>query len=387
MKALFEYFRDDLDSDNGSEQTRSAVELSEFQEDAVKKARKVLSRYDGVMVADSVGLGKTWIGKKLLEDYAYHLRYKAVVVCPAALQKMWQQELASSSIAAHILTQESLGREDIDLDAVQDADVILVDESHNFRHRGTQRYDNLERLLAGTGRHGAKSNERKKLILLTATPINNSVYDLYHQVALFTGGDRSYFAAAGIGDLQRYFLAARQAQYQQESSIALYNLLEEIVIRRTRPFIKQVYPNATIKGQPIHWPERRLKTIRYNLEVTYQGIYEKVERSIEGLSLAAYRLETYKKRGVERDQFAEGREEALVGIFKSRYLKRFESSIDAFRISVRRALEFLETFESYILAGTVLDSSNFQKAMRFITVEDEEDDATPNSRAQRSMST
>src|SRR5205814_6444035 len=55
---------------------RSAVELSEFQEDAVKKARRLLSRYDGVLVADSVGLGKTWIGKKLLEDYAYHQRYR-----------------------------------------------------------------------------------------------------------------------------------------------------------------------------------------------------------------------------------------------------------------------------------------------------------------------
>lgn len=381
MKAIFEYFRDDLESDTGSGNTRSAVELSEFQEDAVKKARKILSRYEGVMVADSVGLGKTWIGKKLLEDYAYHLRYKAVVVCPAALRKMWQQELLNSSIAARIVTQESLGRDDCELGEILDADVILVDESHNFRNRGAQRYDNLERLLAGNGRRGATSNERKKLILLTATPINNSVYDLYNQVALFTGGDRSFFAAAGIGDLQRYFMAAGRAQRQQDSGIALYNLLEEIVIRRTRPFIKQAYPNATIRGQPIKWPERRLKTIRYNLEATYAGIYQKVVGSIERLSLAPYRLETYKKRGIERDQFEEGREEALVGIFKSRYLKRFESSIDAFRISVRRALEFLETFESYILDGTVLDSSSFQKAMRFISSEDDEDDATPNSRA------
>ncbi len=381
MKAIFEYFRDDLESDAGSDNTRSAVELSEFQEDAVKKARKILSRYDGVMVADSVGLGKTWIGKKLLEDYAYHLRYKAVVVCPAALRKMWDQELHASSIAARIVTQEALGRDDCELGEILGADVILIDESHNFRNRGAQRYDNLERLLAGNGRRGATSNERKKLILLTATPINNSVYDLYNQVALFTGGDRSFFAAAGIGDLQRYFMIASRAQRQQDSGIALYNLLEEIVIRRTRPFIKQAYPNATIKGLPIKWPERRLKTIRYNLEATYAGIYQKVVSSIERLSLAPYRLETYKKSGIERDQFEEGREEALVGIFKSRYLKRFESSIDAFRISVRRALEFLETFESYILDGTVLDSSSFQKAMRFISSEDDEDDATPNSRA------
>ena len=177
----------------------------------------------------------------------------------------------------------------------------------------------------------------------------------------------------------KYFQAARRANHQQESGIALFNLLEEIVIRRTRPFIKESYPNATIKGQPIHWPERRLKTIRYDLEATYGGIYDKIVNRVETLRLAPYRLETYKKQGIRRDQFEEGREEALVGIFKSRYLKRFESSVEAFRISVRRALQFLETFESYILEGKILDSTSFQKAMRYLAREDEEDDATPSS--------
>ncbi|MDQ2715098.1 MAG: phospholipase D-like domain-containing protein [Chloroflexota bacterium] len=375
-KALFEYFRDELATDESAAATRSAVELSEFQEDAVKKARKILARYDGVLIADSVGLGKTWIGKKLLEDYAYHLRYKAVIICPAALHKLWHDELLSAGIAARIVTQEALGREEFDSEEIQDADILLIDESHNFRNHNAQRYENLERILAANNRRGRLSNERKKLILLTATPINNSIFDLYNQVNLFTGGDRSFFAAAGIGDLQRYFMAARRAQRQQETSVALFNLLEEVVIRRTRPFIKQAYPDATIKGQPIHWPERRLRTIRYNLEATYSGIYADIVKRIEGLRLAPYRLETYKKQGIERDQFEAGREEALVGIFKSRYLKRFESSIEAFRISVRRALEFLETFESYILARKVLDSTSFQRALRFLAREDEEDDAT-----------
>lgn len=382
MKAIFEYFRDELENGEQEQHTRSAVDLSEFQEDAVRKARKILARYDGVMIADSVGLGKTWIGKKLLEDYAYHLRYKAVVICPATLQKMWNDEMKRASIAAHIITQELLGREECDYSDYLDADIVLIDESHNFRNRSAQRYENLERLLAGNQRRGRLSGERKKIILLTATPINNTVFDLYNQMSLITGGDRSFFAAAGIGDLQRYFQAARHATRAEESSIALFNLLEEIVIRRTRPFIKQAYPNATIKGQPIHWPERRLRTVRYDLEATYRGIYDRIVAAIEGLTLAPYQLETYKKQGVRRDRFAEGREEALVGIFKSRYLKRFESSVDAFRISVRRALEFLETFESYILEGKVLDSSSFQKAMRFLSAEDEEDDATmPGSRS------
>jgi hypothetical protein len=84
MKALYEQFLDDIDSVEVSDVARSAIELAQFQEDAVKKARKILARYNGVIVADSVGLGKTWIGKKLLEDYAYHMRQKALVICPAS---------------------------------------------------------------------------------------------------------------------------------------------------------------------------------------------------------------------------------------------------------------------------------------------------------------
>ncbi len=384
-KAIFEYFRDELEAEDESPGTRSAVELSEFQEDAIRKARKILARYDGVLIADSVGLGKTWIGKKLLEDYAYHRRYKAIVICPASLQKMWREELTKASIAVTIVTQEMLGREGYDIHEVADADLLLIDESHNFRNHTTQRYENLERILSANNRRGALSHERKKLILLTATPINNDLFDLYHQINLFTGGDRAFFVAAGIGDLPRYFLAARHVDRQQESGIALFNLLEEVVIRRTRPFIKQAYPNATIQGKPIHWPERKLKTIRYHLEATYSGIYTRIVAYIENLRLAPYRLESYKQQGIERDTFEEGREDALAGIFKSRYLKRFESSIEAFRISVRRALEFLETFESYILGGKILDSSSFQRAMRYLAREDEEDDATttiPTSRSE-----
>ena len=378
MKALFEYFKDDL----GSAETasgKSAVELSEFQEDAVKKARRVLARYDGVLIGDSVGLGKTWIGKKLLEDYAYHLRQKALVICPASLRQMWTDELRGATIAGTILSQEELGQVGFDQSSVGDADVILIDESHNFRNRTTQRYENLERIISANG-HRGRDGSRKKLILLTATPINNTVFDLYNQLTLITGGDRSYFSGAGIGDLYRFFLNARRNVADHETGIALFNLLEEVVIRRTRAFVRKTYPEAMIRGEHIKWPERKLKTVRYDLESTYSGIYDKVVVAVESLALAPYQLETYKKAGVERDEFEQGREEALAGIFRSRYLKRFESSVDAFRISVRRALEFTKTFESYLLDGRLLDSTSFQKAMRYLAREDE-DDGAPASRA------
>jgi superfamily II DNA or RNA helicase/HKD family nuclease len=382
LKALYTYFRDELDTTE-SPGMRSAVELSEFQEDAVKKARRILAKYDGVLIGDSVGMGKTWIGKKLLEDYAYHQRMKALVVCPASLREMWQRELASATIAAQVLSQEELGRTDgrIDFNQYSDADVILIDESHNFRNRGAQRYQNLESLV-GANRGRGRSGMRTKIILLTATPINNNVFDLYNQIMLFAQNNRTYFAGAGIGDLYRYFLAARQQPRDEQAGAALFNLLEEVVIRRTRPFIRKAYPNATINGKPVRWPERKLRTVRYNLEATYQGIYEQIVSGIDNLRLAHYGLEFYKRAGVRRDEFEEGREAALIGIFKSRYLKRFESSVDAFRISVRRALAFIKTFEEFVLAGKLLDSRSFEKAVRFLAREDEEDDATPTSLAE-----
>jgi hypothetical protein len=131
----------------------------------------------------------------------------------------------------------------------------------------------------------------------------------------------------------------------------------------------------------VRFPERKLETVRYDLEAAYAGIYDEVVSGIESLSLAPYNLEDYKKAGVAVDKFEAGREEALVGIFKSRYLKRFESSIEAFRISVRRALAFLKTFESYILDGRLIRSTDFQKITRFLSSEDEEDDAMPISLA------
>ncbi len=379
MKALYEYFKDDL-GEVTETATRSAVELAEFQENAVKKARKILARYSGVMIADSVGLGKTWIGKKLLEDYAYHMRQKALVICPASLRVMWERELGEASISAQIVSQEAMGRQEFDPTEYGDADVILVDESHNFRNRTAHRYDALAdvvKLNGGKGRDGM----RKKVILLTATPINNDLLDLYNQLSFVTQGDKSYFTACGIGDVYRYFLRARRESRAGGSMIALFNLLEEVVIRRTRPFIRKAYPEATIKGEKIAFPARRLRTVRYDLEGTYEGIYDKVVSGIESLKLAPYNLEAYKVEGAEVDDFEFGRQKALVGIFKSRYLKRFESSIAAFRISVRRALEFHKTFNSYLVDKKVLKSKHFHDALRYLEREDEEDELTPGSRA------
>ena len=381
-KALYEYFKEEL-GENAAELGRSAVELAEFQQDAVKKARRILARYDGVLIADSVGLGKTWIGKKLLEDFAYHRRQKAVVVCPASLREMWTRELATATIAAQIVGMEELGRDTFDASPYGDADVILLDESHNFRNDKANRYlalDTMIQLNGGRGRDG----DYKKVVLISATPINNDLHDLGNQVRLFTQSRPDYFLEAGIGDFNAYFRRARRLVRNDDVSagVVLFNLLEEIMVRNTRPYIKAAYPKATIKGKPVAFPDRRLHTVTYDLGKTYGGLYGDIIAAIDSLSLAPYKLETYKKPSAiadeEKHKFEQGREEGLVGIFKTRFLKRLESSIEAFRLSLRRALTFEETYKDYLLDRRVVSSQDFQKAIRFLA-RDEEDDIAAGS--------
>ncbi len=379
IKALYEYFKDEL----GEEQLlpgRTAVALAEFQDDAVKKARRILNRHHGVLIADSVGLGKTWIGKRLLEDFAYHRRQKAVVVCSASLRDMWDRELKSATISAEVVGMEEMGREIFDTRRLGDADVILIDESHNFRNNKANRYDALERVIQLNGGRG-RDGERKKIILLSATPINNDLYDLLNQLKLITQSEPDYFSDVGIGDLDAYFRRARGLVRRNEASAGtvLFNLLEEVMVRNTRPFIRAAYPNATINDQPVRFPNRRLRTVKYCLGETYGGLYDEIVDAIERLSLAPYRLETYRKRETIKDmhqhEFQEGREKGFVGITKTRFLKRLESSIEAFRLSLHRALTFESTYLDYLLDGKVVSSQDFQKAMRYLQrdVEDEPD--------------
>ena len=376
LKALYEYLKDQLDASDQMLMGKTAVELAEFQEDAVKRARRILQRYDGVLVADSVGLGKTWVGKRLLEDYAYHRRQKAVVVCPASLRQMWERELAASTIAAQIVGMEEMGREQFDSTPFADADVLLIDEAHNFRNDKSNRYialDDLVQRNRGKGREG----ERKKLIFLTATPINNDLLDLFNLIKLFSQGEQDYFREAGIGDLTSYFRSARRAAKSGSASPGeiLFNLLDEFVVRNTRPYIRAAYPNATIMGKPIKFPDRNLGTITYSLEAVWGGLYQHIVDQIDALSFAPYAIETFRKPEFQNkdNEFERGREEGLVGIFKTRFLKRLESSVEAFRKSVQRALVFEMVYLEFLEKNKVIASRDFYKMLRIAELEGEDD--------------
>ena len=189
---------------------------------------------------------------------------------------------------------------------------MLVDEAHAFRNPDTEQYRALSRLMGGS---------RKKLALLTATPVNNSFFDLYHQIMLFARHN-ARFAGVGIPNLTEYFKRAIEAAGHGESSTAMFGLMDAISVRRTRRFIKEHYPNAHIAGKPISFPEPELQTVRYDLDGAYPGLFAQVERDMDALTLARYQPDNYR---IDGD--ADLRAQALAGLLRTGLLKRFESSV------------------------------------------------------------
>ncbi len=345
IKTLYTYFKDDLDTDAAVDPLRSIVELTAFQNEAFQKGQRILRRYHGVMIADSVGLGKTFVGKKLLEFYAYYQRQRALIVCPAQLQSMWEREIDEVRIPARLVSMERLGQADFDTTRFADVECILVDESHNFRNPATQRYNNLARIVG--------SGEPKRVVLLTATPISNSLWDLYHQLVLFTRNNDGYFREVGIPSLRRY---VREVEEAGGAGGALFNLLEEVVIRRTRSFIQAHYPDATVNGQPLRFPRRQLATIEYSLSATYGGLFDRLTAMIDELRLPAYNAEAYKQQLTAAERRQERTNTTLIGLLKTNLLKRFESSVAAFRISVHRLRTFVGRFLEEFEQGRLLQS-------------------------------
>jgi len=375
IKILYEAFRDQLHQESLKEKDGkpSPIALADFQHDGYLAAKDILEHYGGVLIADSVGLGKTFLALQLLDDYAYRARETALVICPAQLRDtLWEPLLRSHAIPYITISMERISQSDFPVEEYAKHRVVIIDESHNFRNCNTNRWENLFRLLTS-------GDENKKFILLTATPVNNTVFDLYHQLRLISRDVPDFFAETGISSLLGYFKRA------EENKDSLYEVLEAIAVRRSRQFIRKNYPNATIDGQLICFPERKLHRVNYSLQASYEGLYKEIAESIETLNLAPYQLDTYRKdvRRMRRDLlegFKEylirqgwsrkdihdylmslGRQTALVHIMKVLYLKRLESSIEALRISLDRQMKFQRAFLDVLNTGRLLDSQEYRR--------------------------
>jgi len=346
LRALFELYGDELRGVSDTEITR--VRLASFQRDGYERARRILARHGGVVYADGVGTGKTEIGLAFIEEVALEQGRLALVVCPAQLRDNWQKRIAQARLPAEVLSFNELASDEqlapdaagarrhlaADKDAYR---LVVVDEAHALRNDDTSWYAAMERLLGG---------ERKNVVLLTATPVNNGLWDLFNLVMLFAHHDRA-FAPIGIPSARRLFVAAGANSRDPESldPDLLFPLADAVSVRRDRAFIQQRYPGEVFAdGTPVRFPEPRPETRRYDLDLEHPGLVHAVVEEIQALEMARYRPSAWLL-----EPAYETAEVQLGGLLQSQLLKRFESSWNACLATVERMIQahgaFLEGWE------------------------------------------
>ena len=241
----------------------SDLGLTDFQRDGAWRAKRILDSLSGVVVADEVGLGKTYIAAEIIHEALIKNRQKVLVVCPAALRQMWKDFLQAHNLMTPVVSydeltlhQESAGTVGSPLEDLDAYAVVIVDEAHALRNASTARADAMRRLLEG--------ESPKKLVLMTATPVNNSLSDIYTLISYFVTNDAA-FADSGILSLKGYFDAAQACNPDDLSPEHLFDVMDKIAVRRTREFIKEHYAGERIvlpngESREIRFPKPRVRT-------------------------------------------------------------------------------------------------------------------------------
>jgi superfamily II DNA or RNA helicase len=343
LRALAEHFGSQPDEEAGRHEIYST--LIDFQRNGYKRARSILDEHGGVIYADGVGTGKTEIGLSMVEHYSYDKGHHALIVAPAQLKENWTKRVHRAKLPAQVVSFNELvsdrqlrddgdGREvlKVNKDAYR---LIVIDEAHALRNPDTTWHRAVARLAGGTEKH---------LLLLTATPINNSLADLHHLVMLFARHDRA-FAADGIPSLRELFkqAGANQRDPEQIDPDKLFDLIELTVVRRDRTFIEKHYKNAQFgDGTPVKFPTPVLSTPRYSIDDAHPGVVRAVALAINGLQLARYMPSRYLLN--PEDAHMANAEVQLAGLLRSGVLKRFESCWQSCLITVKRMIAAHDQF-------------------------------------------
>lgn len=346
LRVLWERYGDELEIEA---EEGGRIRLTTFQRDGLDRALRILARYDGVLIADGVGLGKTFLAGEMLRRAVEDDNRRALLISPASLRDgTWERFLLAHQLGIENISYEQLANEkQLGGDRatlarpLREYDLVIVDEAQAFRNPDTVRGRALRRLLEG--------KPRKKLILLTATPVNNSLWDLFTLFRYFLGHD-GVFARIGIPSLREKFSRAAAIDPYDLSPDALFDVIDEVTVRRTRQFVKRFYPNESIRLRDgsevrIRFPQPRVSAVGYKLERHLPGFLDELEAALapaDGqprLTMARYLPSMYEIPPQESVS-----EMALVGLVRSGLLKRFESSVHAFRETLRRMAESHEKF-------------------------------------------
>ncbi len=387
FKVLYELFRDigdELDEERiiksatGIRDTTVWKKLFKFQRDGVVGSIDKLERIGGCIIADSVGLGKTFEALAVIKYYELR-NDRVLVLCPKRLRDNWtlykandrRNILASDRFNYDVLNHTDLSRDggmsgDIDLSHVNwgNYDLVVIDESHNFRNKATHkdrdtRYDHLMKRII-------KSGVKTKVLMLSATPVNNRLADLKNQIAFMTEGNDFALVKHGIQSIEATIRKAqtqfnrwldlpetdrRPARLMDMLGFDYFKLLDLLTIARSRKHVQRYY-GIEETGQ---FPER-LRPVNIKADVDLVGEFRpirEINNEIRRLTLAAYAPLRYvlphkqavydekystKIRGGESFFRQVDREESLIHLLRVNILKRMESSVAAFALTIKRQL-------------------------------------------------
>ncbi|PLC50028.1 ATP-dependent helicase [Pollutimonas subterranea] len=363
--------------------------LFDFQKDGVKGAIHKINQHNGCILADSVGLGKTYSALAVIKYYELR-NHRVLVLCPKKLRDNWTVYLAQNNselnpflkdrFAYTVLSHTDLSRDSgrvngIDLATLNwgNFDLIVVDESHNFRNNTKGKRDedgNLikksryERLMDDIIRSGVKT----KVLLLSATPVNNDLKDLRNQIYFVTEGrDTAFSQSFGINSIKDTLTVAQKTfmewarrsgerdarDLMERLSAGFFTLLDELTIARSRKHIQKYYKSSMAQiGQ---FPKRRKPESVFS-EIDLKGrflSYDKLNDEIDNYQLSIFKpskyvLEAFKAQYEDHrvQNFSqENREKFLIGMMKVNFLKRLESSVRAFAITMERTVSKIEDLE------------------------------------------
>jgi len=375
--------------------------LFEFQKDGVKGAINKILRHNGCIIADSVGLGKTYEALAVMKYFELK-NERVLVLCPKKLRDNWTVYRSNSLLNPFVddrfrydvVSHTDLSREtgysgDINLATLNwgNYDLIVIDESHNFRNNTPGKKDEEGNIISKSRYQRLmddiiKTGIRTKVLLLSATPVNNNLKDLRNQLYFLTENKDDAFAETiGVSSLKETLATAQKAfshwakkqTHERKTSelldklnAAFFKLLDELTIARSRKHIQKYY-KATIE-QLGGFPKRE-KPISLYPEIDLQGrflSYDKLNDEIAAYKLALFNPSRFVLTDHKADYEKQGsfpfsqadREHFLIGMMKVNFLKRLESSVKSFEITMERTIARIEGLEKKIKNFQALPKQN-----------------------------
>ena len=396
--------------------------LFEFQKDGVKGAINKILTHNGCIIADSVGLGKTFEALAVIKYFELR-NANVLVLCPKKLRDNWTVYQAQNNSELNpfladrfgytVLSHTDLSRDqgrsgDIELATLNWAnyDLVVIDESHNFRNNTPDKRDedgNLirmsryQRLMKDIIQGGVKT----KILLLSATPVNNDLKDLRNQIYFLTeDDDNAFHESLGIVSLKETLATAQRtfadwAKHDRERktsellnklSSTFFKLLDELTIARSRKHIVQYYEDSLkeLGG----FPKRcKPKSVYSKIDLTDDPSkrfmsYDELNDEISDYQLSLfnpskYVLPEYRSQydGQEIQNFTQSdREHYLIGMMKVNFLKRLESSVHSFKITLKRTLEKIQELEKRIRRFQQFRAENPDQNLEELEIESLEDE-------------